>query len=84
MKTHRDCVVTELTAEQARMMRHAVGQKFHRNHYVAAKGTEQDSFWVLLELAGYAREFCDSITMRTWHVTDAGVAALKAYEATNG
>lgn len=71
----------EISAEQARMMRHAVGKRWHRNHYVAAKGTEDDSLWMLLEMAGYAREFCDGTFMRTWHVTEAGIAALKAFEA---
>jgi len=71
----------ELSNEQAKMMRHAVGQRWHRNHYVAAKGTKQDALWMLLELAGYAREFRDSITTRTWHITDDGIAALKRHEA---
>lgn len=73
--------MTELTSEQARMMRHAVGARWHRNHYVASKGTQEDMLWILLRVAGYAREFHDGVCMRTWHVTDAGIAALKAFEA---
>ena len=71
----------EISSEQARMMRHAVGKRWHRNYYVAAKGTEADSLWMLLEMAGCAREFQDGITMRTWRLTEAGIEALKAFEA---
>lgn len=69
-----------VSAEQLRMMRHAVGKRWHRNHYVASKGTEDDALWMLLERAGYAREFSDGICMRTWHLTDAGIQLVKDLE----
>jgi hypothetical protein len=45
-------------------------------YFLAAKGTAMDLDWMLLERAGWAREFRDGITIRTWCVTDAGRAAL--------
>lgn len=71
----------EVTANQLRMMRHAVGARWHRNHYVASKGTDEDSDWMLLARAGLAREFRDGICMRTWHVTEEGLAYLKALDS---
>jgi hypothetical protein len=69
-----------VSAKQLKMMRHAVGQRWHRNHYCAAKGTEEDALWMLLERAGYAVEFRDGICMRTWHLTEAGQQLVKDTE----
>jgi hypothetical protein len=71
-------LVPAVTARQLEMMRHAMGQRFQRNHYVTAKGTEEDSLWSLLVLAGHAVLFVDNTTTRTFHLRPAVVAALKA------
>lgn len=46
------------------------------NFYLARKGTNEDDVWMALERLGYAVEFRDGITIRTWKVTDAGKAAV--------
>ncbi len=79
-----DAIQVEITADQARMMRHACGAKYHRRYYVACKGCEEDTLWMLLGMASYARVFDSNITTRTWHVTDAGVVALETFEAREG
>ncbi len=69
--------MTTPNEEQLAMMRHAVGAKWHRNHYVTSKGTEADAQWGLLARDGYAREFSSGICMRTWQLTEQGLTLLK-------
>ncbi len=72
--------MSEPSEKQLRMMRHAVGKRWHRNHYTASKGTEEDTLWGLLERDGYARTFHDGVVMRTYHVTEKGQAHLRELE----
>jgi hypothetical protein len=72
-----DAFTPAVSARQLQMMRHAVGAKFHRNHYVTTKGTEDDSLWSLLVLAGHAEQFDESVTSRTFHLKLAAVEVLK-------
>jgi hypothetical protein len=72
-----------LTQDQVRLLRLAlrpvVGcrNKTPANYYLAHKGTDEDLQWKILAQDGYAIEFRDGITIRTWKVTAAGKAALE-------
>lgn len=71
-----------LTPGQARLLQLALRPNppstLKQNYYLAVKGTDEDAQWTDLERMGYAAEFRDSISVRTWRVTAAGRAALLA------
>lgn len=69
--------MAEPTLRQLEMMRHAVGKRWHRNHYVTSKGTEDDDLWGLLVRDGYAVVFRDGIVMCTYHLTTRGLQVLE-------
>lgn len=71
-----------LTPEQARLLQLALRPEpqssLEQNDYSVFRGTDEDAQWMELERMGYATGFRDSVSVRTWRVTDAGRAALLA------
>lgn len=75
-----------LKPEQARLLQLALrpvggaSRDKNPNYYLAPKGTDEDYQWMILSRDGYAEEFRDSISIRTWRVTKAGKIALAEFQ----